>query len=74
LDTVRCLVSVLKTARHLGLLPRADIFNQEDTDTNGLWLGSISFVVLDEALRHIDDEVSGCVYIYKLLVSEILYT
>ena len=57
LDTVRCLVACLKTARHLGLLPKTDIFGQENADTNGLWLGSISFAVLDEALRHIEDEV-----------------
>ena len=30
---------------------------QEDTDTNGLWLGSISVVVLEKALCHLDDEV-----------------
>ncbi|CAB4013752.1 Hypothetical predicted protein, partial [Paramuricea clavata] len=57
LDNVRCLVTCLKTARHLGLLPRVDILGQKDTDTNGLWLGSISVVVLEKALCHLDDEV-----------------
>ena len=57
LDNVRCLVTCLKTARHLGLLPKADIMSQDDSDTTGLWLGSISLLILEKALCHLDDEV-----------------
>ena len=59
LDNVRCLVTCLKTARHHGLLPRADILSQQETEANDLWLGYISTGVLKKALCHLDDEVRG---------------
>lgn len=56
LDNVRCLATCLKTARHLGLLPKADILSE--SASSDLWLGSVSVAVLERGLCHLDDEVN----------------
>ncbi|XP_028408527.1 thyroid adenoma-associated protein homolog [Dendronephthya gigantea] len=57
LDNVRCLATSLKTARHLGLLPKADILSEDESTSSDLWLGSVSLAVLERGLCHLDDEI-----------------